>query len=86
MDPLLSIIIPTRDRPALLLAAVESALGQTVERQLEVVVVDNGSQPPVALRSRPPAEGRALSRGRHGGRKKHRSTGGTGPLDDLSRR
>ncbi len=68
MEPLLSIVIPTRDRPALLPAAIESALGQTLEG-LEVVVVDNGSRPPVTVPSDPrvrvvhcPAGGTAAAR------------------------
>lgn len=50
--PLLSIIIPTYNRPHLLLRAVESALGQTVQ-DLEVIVVDDASTPPVELPSYP---------------------------------
>lgn len=42
MDPSLSVIVPTRDRPHLLRLAVESALAQTT-RDIEVVVVDDGS-------------------------------------------
>jgi glycosyltransferase involved in cell wall biosynthesis len=53
MAPHLSIIIPTRDRPALLLRAVGSALAQTGAAELEVVVVDDGSQPPVELAAHP---------------------------------
>jgi glycosyltransferase involved in cell wall biosynthesis len=48
IDPLLSIIIPTRNRPELLRRAVESALAQTA-RQVEVVVVADASDPPVEL-------------------------------------
>jgi Glycosyl transferase family 2 len=48
VDPLLSIVIPTRDRPARLPEAVQSALGQRVGR-LEVIVVDNGSTSPVTV-------------------------------------
>ncbi len=40
--PLASIVIPTRDRPDCVEAAVGSALAQTVE-EAEVVVVDDGS-------------------------------------------
>lgn len=41
-NPLVSIIIPTRDRPHLLLRAVKSALEQTID-DIEVIVVDDGS-------------------------------------------
>ncbi len=44
----LSIVIPTHNRPAMLLEAVESALCQTVQ-SLEVIVIDDGSEPPVVL-------------------------------------
>ena len=47
-DPLVSVIIPTRDRPGLAARAVRSALGQTYANQ-EIVVVDDGSAPPLAL-------------------------------------
>jgi glycosyltransferase involved in cell wall biosynthesis len=50
--PQLTIVIPTRNRHALLDGAVESALGQTL-RDVEVVVVDDASEPPVALAPRP---------------------------------
>ncbi|MGC1307863.1 MAG: glycosyltransferase [Phormidesmis sp.] len=46
--PLLSIIIPTYNRPHLLPRSVQSALGQTFE-DLEVIVVDDGSPQPVDL-------------------------------------
>lgn len=42
--PLVSAVIPTRNRPPLLLRAVRSALGQTYEN-LEVVVVIDGPDP-----------------------------------------
>ncbi len=42
MDPLVSVIIPTRNRYSLLTEAVESVLGQTYSR-LELIVVDDGS-------------------------------------------
>lgn len=38
--PLLSIIIPTRNRPATALSAISSALGCSISRKLEVVVAD----------------------------------------------
>lgn len=51
-DPLLSIIIPSHNRPHMLMTAVDSALGQTLEN-IEVIVVDDGSEPPVELPERP---------------------------------
>ena len=45
---LLSIIIPTYNRPQFLPRAVNSALQQTVE-EVEVIVVDDGSEEPVTL-------------------------------------
>lgn len=51
-NPQVSIIIPTYNRPHLLPRAIDSALGQTVE-DLEVVVVDDGSEPPVKLVDHP---------------------------------
>ncbi|MBE9078736.1 glycosyltransferase [Romeria aff. gracilis LEGE 07310] len=47
-QPLLSIIIPTHNRPQLLQFAVESALAQTVSN-IEVVVVDDASAEPLQL-------------------------------------
>ena len=47
-NPLLSIVIPTRDRPHLLPRAVQSALDQTMD-DLEVIVVDDASAEPVNL-------------------------------------
>jgi glycosyltransferase involved in cell wall biosynthesis len=46
--PLVSVIIPTRDRPALVAGAVRSAMRQTYVHQ-EIVVVDDGSVSPLAL-------------------------------------
>ena len=42
-NPLISVVIPTRNRSALLLRAVRSALRQTV-RQIEVIVVIDGEE------------------------------------------
>ena len=47
-EPLVTVVIPTRDRPMLLSRAVQSVLGQTY-RALEVVVVDDGSSPLLEL-------------------------------------
>ena len=48
-----TIVIPTHDRPGLLERAVASALAQTTP-DLQVVVVDDGSTPPVRLPSPDP--------------------------------
>lgn len=50
--PLLSIIIPTHNRPQLLVHAVNSALEQTIN-DLEVIVVDDASTEPVNLPDHP---------------------------------
>jgi GT2 family glycosyltransferase len=47
--PLVSLIIPTRDRRELLEACVESLLSKTGYRNFEVLVVDNDSRDPAAL-------------------------------------
>ena len=46
MDELVSVIIPTHNRPNLLRRAVQSVVDQTY-RRLEIIVVDDASQPPV---------------------------------------
>lgn len=46
--PLVSVVIPSHNRPDMLAAAIESVLAQTLS-DLEVVVVDDGSQPPVQI-------------------------------------
>lgn len=53
--PVLSIIIPTHNRPRLLRRAIRSALAQTLDA-IEVVVVDDGSSPPVELVDYPPED------------------------------
>ena len=42
-NPVVSVVIPTRNRPALLLRAVRSALGQTL-REIEIIVVVDGEK------------------------------------------
>jgi len=46
-EDLISVIIPTRDRPVQLLRALKSVLSQT-HRPVEIIVVDDGSQEPTA--------------------------------------
>ncbi len=53
--PILSIIIPTHNRPQLLRRAIRSALAQTLEN-IEIIVVDDGSSPPVKLSDYPPSD------------------------------
>ncbi|MGH8936861.1 MAG: glycosyltransferase [Acidimicrobiia bacterium] len=45
-DPIVSVVIPTRNRPELLQAALASALDQAFG-ELEVIIVDEASSPPV---------------------------------------
>ncbi|MEM6349043.1 MAG: glycosyltransferase family 2 protein, partial [Bacteroidota bacterium] len=45
--PLISIVLPTYNRPHLLPLAVESILNQTY-RDLELIVINNGSEEPTA--------------------------------------
>ena len=47
--PSVAIVIPTRDRAALLRICVESVLGQTRYPDYRIVLVDNGSEEPAAL-------------------------------------
>jgi GT2 family glycosyltransferase len=47
--PLVSIIVPTRDRLELLRPCVESVLGSTSYEPFELLIVDNGSTDPAAL-------------------------------------
>ncbi|MBM6582633.1 glycosyltransferase family 2 protein [Microvirga sp. BT689] len=49
-QPLVSIIIPTRDQAALLHACVRSILDRTDYASYEILIVDNGSQEPETLR------------------------------------
>jgi glycosyltransferase involved in cell wall biosynthesis len=45
-EPLVSIIIPTRDKPDLLARCIESVQGRTTYRNFEILIVDNGSTDP----------------------------------------
>lgn len=63
--PSLSIVVPTRDRPDLLRRAIRSALDQTLGGGIEVVVVDDGSDPPVDAGGDLPPDDRLTVR-RHG--------------------
>ncbi|PSR19233.1 glycosyl transferase family 2 [filamentous cyanobacterium CCP3] len=65
MQPQLSVIIPTHNRPHLLPLAVRSALQQTYA-ELEVVVVDDASDPPVQLPADPRVRILRLDPGRGG--------------------
>jgi glycosyltransferase involved in cell wall biosynthesis len=48
--PLASVVIPTRNRPAAVESCLESLAAQTLPpRAFEVIVVDDGSEPPLAL-------------------------------------
>lgn len=64
-QPLLSIIIPTYNRPHLVGYAVKSALEQTI-KDLEVIVVDDASTTPIDLPSHPQLRVIHLSQS-HGG-------------------
>jgi len=47
--PAATVVVPTRDRPDDLARLLESLAAQTTERPFEIVVVDDGSRPPVTL-------------------------------------
>lgn len=47
-DPLVSIIVPTKNQLAMLKRCVESVLGQTAYENYELIIVDNGSDEPDA--------------------------------------
>lgn len=49
-EPLVSVVIPTRNRPVKLQRAVESVCEQTYGH-LEIIVVDDGSDPPASIDS-----------------------------------
>lgn len=72
----ISIIIPSYNRAHLLPAALDSALAQTIIRQCEIIVVDDGTEPPLALPDMLPAgiEVRMIRR-ENGGLAAARNTG-----------
>ncbi|MFZ2008260.1 MAG: glycosyltransferase [Stellaceae bacterium] len=47
-DPLVSIIVPTKNQPAMLKRCVESVLKLTAYENYEIIIVDNGSDEPEA--------------------------------------
>lgn len=47
-EPTVTVIVPTLDRPDALAAAIDSALDQT-HRPLEIIVIDDGSDPPAQV-------------------------------------
>jgi glycosyltransferase involved in cell wall biosynthesis len=62
MEPVISVVVPTRDRPDALGALAGLLAGQTLPAgRFEVIVVDDGSQPPL----RSPAAAPALTILRH---------------------
>ena len=48
-EPLVSVIIPTRDRPELLKVSTDGVLNRTEYGRVELLIVDNGSEDPEAL-------------------------------------
>ncbi|HHN67729.1 MAG TPA: glycosyltransferase family 2 protein [Thermopetrobacter sp.] len=74
--PLVSVIIPVFNRPALVANAIRSALGQQFT-DLEVIVVDDGSDPPLVLPRglREEARLRCLRLPRNGGAAQARNAG-----------
>lgn len=45
-EPLISVVVPTRDRPGALTRCLDALAAQTVRAQIEIVVVDDGSSRP----------------------------------------
>ena len=93
MSPLLelSVVIPTRNRPAALRQLLQGLRAQTLDRtQFEILVVDDGSQPPVVVEAEPGERLRVL-RLEHGERsiaRNHGASEGAGAVllfldDDL---
>ena len=48
--PRLSLVIPTLNRQEKVIRALNSALNQNFEGDLEVIIVDDGSSPPISFR------------------------------------
>lgn len=75
-SPLVTVVIPTRDRPELLRRALESVLAQDLPADLEVLVVVDGAAPPLDLPSGTPGRGvRVLTNDRAPGLAGTRNTG-----------
>ena len=47
--PIVTLIVPTRDQPALLRTCIEGLRAARYPGQCEIVIIDNGSQDPIAL-------------------------------------
>ena len=67
--PLVSVVIPTRGRPALLQETLESIIGQDYAGPMEIIVVHDREEidPTLATLSRPGREVRAINNTRAGG-------------------
>ena len=75
-EPLVSVVIPTRDRPVLLRRAVSSVLAQDLPEAVEVLVVVDGCEPPRGLpAARPGRTVRVLDNTRTAGLAGSRNTG-----------
>ena len=72
MQPELTVVIPAHNRPEAVEGAVDAALAQSLDA-LEVVVVDDGSDPPLRLTERPRV--RVLRREHSGGPSAARNAG-----------
>lgn len=49
-EPSVSIVIPTRDRPELIRSCIDSVLNATTYPNYEIIIVDNGTRDPSALK------------------------------------
>lgn len=77
---MISVIIPTRNRPAMLRRALESVLSQNID-EFEVIVIDDGSEPPVVVSAENPRI--RLIRTEHRGVGAARATGLTTARGEL---